>query len=904
MTTSSGSKDNPKGGRKSSKQAAAVSSSLKSIMKYGGSSVGNVKEGNKKNLGGKNDGIGKQMKRDTRDKTSDIMEVDTDMEGKTGNEAKATNIKVIEVEMNEGEETKDELSMGAEQGNPEGEGGRKNESTNIGMSEEDSVRKWESEVENWEKERKGAATVEYKEMAERKLEYAQLMLKEALLRMTVTYDKSGNDSDDLSNEEDLQEETVIMENGSNGDDKGELSGDEKARQVVHGIITTNNDMFGDKTGRTDKEEHIIDSSTNQKKGRVTEIENWGDISSDDETVVQDNQESTEWKTVVTRKTLKTNKTTQNSSKNDKNGNIGIKNPYDKNNSNIMNWKQQSDKQQEVGNKSSLTSYLEITKDKMRKRNTYSIRVNMSFTPRTSGSGELMRIARELLTFGSEIDDKILLLPWDEQDGFGPINLDDLSNPRNLGENIRKYFNKPSYITLQPGSPVYGIGLHMSTELPKYEFMTRWNLHKQEYKKNNRSAYSLTLAPMQNSPTAYIIGIAVGSTEKQDYELLNKKLSMETGIDGIEVSFQNINQAGVTQDFWKLANDKAMMASKDKYSREHLNEKYRWAPNSLAIYVPRKELVPQARKTMINKYGKSKDGNDPIWPDGSTMRFLPIKGQAIKNEKTRNIVRKRLAYHIWLKVNEITFDTNFTNIYDTIEEFDGLTFAEIILQMTNSENQRVFSHINRSWSQDPSKERWAISVKSLMADSATRIVNNLHDTLLDRFGPSVNQFFTKNTNHWAEVVKTQPQDDEDDWFDDDDDIDEVINKGLVDSTLLPFFGGTQEQDDKSSVASWGTGNTAYTEIVSTNKDNGSTGVSSITHDSSVIQHDELEKRKDIVRVRLKLRNITDNEIDDIMEKKAPYELAFSGVHLSTWDAEKEVFMILAIREQFTPTNPNK
>lgn len=256
--------------------------------------------------------------------------------------------------------------------------------------------------------------------------------------------------------------------------------------------------------------------------------------------------------------------------------------------------------------------------------------------------------------------------------------------------------------------------------------------------------------------------------------------------------------------------------------------------------------------MINKYEKSKDGNDPIWPDGSTMRFLPIKGQALKNEKTRNIVRKRLAYHIWLKVNEITFDTNFTNIYDTIEEFDGLTFAEIILQMTNNENQRVFSHINRSWSQDPSKERWAISVKSLKADSATRIVNNLHDTLLDRFGPSVNQFFTKNTNHWAEVVKIQPQDNKDNWFDDDDDIDEVINKGLVDSTLLPFFGGTQEKDDKSSVASWGTGNTTYTEIVSTNKDNGSTRVSSITQDSSVIQHDMLGKRKDMSIYQLGMR----------------------------------------------------
>lgn len=69
--------------------------------------------------------------------------------------------------------------------------------------------------------------------------------------------------------------------------------------------------------------------------------------------------------------------------------------------------------------------------------------------------------------------------------------------------------------------------------------------------------------MQKSPSALIIGIAVGSTEKQDYELLNKKLCEETGIEGMEVSFQNINQAGVTQEFWKLANEKASSINKDK-----------------------------------------------------------------------------------------------------------------------------------------------------------------------------------------------------------------------------------------------------------------------------------------------------------------------------------------------------
>jgi hypothetical protein len=47
------------------------------------------------------------------------------------------------------------------------------------------------------------------------------------------------------------------------------------------------------------------------------------------------------------------------------------------------------------------------------------------------------------------------------------------------------------------------------------------MKKCEYKLNNRAAYTITLPPMQTSPTAFIIGVAVGSLEDQDMALLNK-----------------------------------------------------------------------------------------------------------------------------------------------------------------------------------------------------------------------------------------------------------------------------------------------------------------------------------------------------------------------------------------------
>jgi hypothetical protein len=57
----------------------------------------------------------------------------------------------------------------------------------------------------------------------------------------------------------------------------------------------------------------------------------------------------------------------------------------------------------------------------------------------------------------------------------------------------------------------------------------------------------------------------------------------------------------------------------------------------------------------------------------------------------------MAYHIWLKVNELSIDTNFMNIYQTIDAFEGKTFAEVVLQLVDNENNKVLTHINRAWS---------------------------------------------------------------------------------------------------------------------------------------------------------------------------------------------------------------
>jgi len=148
--------------------------------------------------------------------------------------------------------------------------------------------------------------------------------------------------------------------------------------------------------------------------------------------------------------------------------------------------------------------------------------------------------------------------------------------------------------------------------------------------------------MQNSADSFLIGIAAGSSEDQDTKILNEELEKVTGIKGIEVSFQNFYQSGITNDFWDNANKRAKATGANESSRDFLRCKYAWAPSALAIFVPKIHMVGSARKIMIEKFGSLVEGANPQWPDRTRMRFLPIKGGNFKSEKTKAIIKKRIA----------------------------------------------------------------------------------------------------------------------------------------------------------------------------------------------------------------------------------------------------------------------
>ena len=61
------------------------------------------------------------------------------------------------------------------------------------------------------------------------------------------------------------------------------------------------------------------------------------------------------------------------------------------------------------------------------------------------------------------------------------------------------------------------------------------------------------AELQGSDEAIAIGYMIGTTKKGDCTTLNKEILIITGVK-IEVSYQMVNQQGVSKKIWQLAKE--------------------------------------------------------------------------------------------------------------------------------------------------------------------------------------------------------------------------------------------------------------------------------------------------------------------------------------------------------------
>ena len=139
--------------------------------------------------------------------------------------------------------------------------------------------------------------------------------------------------------------------------------------------------------------------------------------------------------------------------------------------------------------------------------------------------------------------------------------------------------------------------------------------------------------MQSSSTAYAVGYFTGSTERGDYNTLNKTLAELTEVK-VEASFQTVNQNKVSATIWESAVRIAEKVDDNPKSRQHKSMKYKASPAALVVYVKKKEHVKTIRNILYDKYGVIENENSwPTLPDGSKMVFTPIlRGQL--NDETK------------------------------------------------------------------------------------------------------------------------------------------------------------------------------------------------------------------------------------------------------------------------------
>jgi len=544
--------------------------------------------------------------------------------------------------------------------------------------------------------------------------------------------------------------------------------------------------------------------------------------------------------------------------------------------------QQTDKQQmEEERKSSLqrkiTSYATATKVG---KNANQIRFNFSFKVRINSASEWRRVAKTILEQSYEVDRKSFILPWDENrvEGGQGITLEMVTNKLTMRDSdIAKYFNSNG--NMIPGKVYYQAGVQISTDLEKDVFVDKWNNNKRDRKERGLDALNIGLANMQNSAESFLIGIAVGSSEDQDALILNKELERVTGIKGIEVSYQNFFQAGITNEFWDNANNKAKATGAKETSRDFLRCKYGWAPNALAVYVPAIHMVASARKIMIDMYGKLIDGVNPQWPDGTRMRFLPIKGSSFRSEKTKTIIKKRIAYHIWTKAHEKVINTNLVNIHEGQEIFEGLSFSQVLLNMKSSTvpNSTLFRHFKRMWSNGKSNTtRWSISVHKGLYTEAVVKLQEIQQELVDQYGDRVNYFFFDTPSVNRSTQRNMTEEDDTSWVEEDDPIPdkEVIAEG---------FENFLDDDNKSEV-SWGTSNTKYTEMV--NPSTYSTSASSITQEMSQVSNEEIDNRHRLIERQLVTRFMMDKDsVAQVLKHNAPYRIVIRAIKDRVWDIEE-------------------
>ena len=385
-----------------------------------------------------------------------------------------------------------------------------------------------------------------------------------------------------------------------------------------------------------------------------------------------------------------------------------------------------------------------------------IRIRMQFKAKTKEKNEAIKhdkiISDLLYNFMKgvkRIDSKASLLPWKAQSTHRPLNGNELR--LHVGEKVNEYIDIPELKeNLIEGKTYYQNGIRLKTELSTYEFTERWSNMRYGNTEESKGIewFPLKPAEMQRAENSYPIGYFVGTTERGDYRTINKEISKSTKTH-TEVSFQFVNQSGVTPKIWQFAREQAERANEDPRSKVHKRTKFKYAPSALTVYVSDRSSIKEARRILIEKYGKLENGLWPVMPDGSRIRFVPIlfgnvNGNSISKKKQQvfNHLYDQLVLQSSSKAGEILLDLEMWDLFSRKEYMNGSTLEEVIHGLTSTAKPGIpiFKHITRKWSRNPNEENYEVAVAPSMLREAQETLRTIQPAMKRKFGIIMNSHF--------------------------------------------------------------------------------------------------------------------------------------------------------------------
>ena len=381
--------------------------------------------------------------------------------------------------------------------------------------------------------------------------------------------------------------------------------------------------------------------------------------------------------------------------------------------------------------------------------TNEIRIRFQFKGKNDGKVtklvQLQEVMYSMMHCAKMVDMKCSLLPWKTDDKSKALNGIEL---KLMSEEVLfKYIDTNKKVTKYiDGKQYYDNGLRLKTELSVKKFVHQWNLWK--YDKNDDSPFqdwkAIRPAEMQFSDKMYPVGYFAGSTEKGDYNTLEYEIKKDTGLN-IELSYQMINQKGISNQVWQYAREMAERESPNPNSKLHRQTKFSFAPSGLVAYVGSLDEVKHTRRVLTEKYGKLQKQMWPKMPDGSRMRFTPILQTYVKDKKLQDHLYRSLWTQSVSKGGEIYIDLQYNDLYSPKEYLKNNTLEWVIHNALSEKKPGLplFKHITTKWTRDFDEGQKQLAVSAAMRDEAIEFIKRMDESLVDAFGKEVECHFKSN-----------------------------------------------------------------------------------------------------------------------------------------------------------------